>query len=124
MNKKGSGSLKILGILLIIFGLIYGILGTLCLAGTIEGLLPGHEEQEAIVIILSYVISLLAIIGGIASIISKLKLARVIGLIFAIVGLGSLIYTQLAHDAFNIFDCIAMVLGVAIFYLAKSDKKN
>lgn len=48
-------------------------------------------------------------------------MASVLGLIFAIMGLLSLVYAQISQDAFNLFDCITMVLGVAIFYLARKN---
>lgn len=47
---------------------------------------------------------------------------RVCGLVIAAIGLVSLIWLQVTQDTFSIFDCIALVLGVAIFYLA--GKKN
>ncbi|WP_462246660.1 hypothetical protein [Faecalitalea cylindroides] len=42
-----------------------------------------------------------------------------IGFVFAAVGLVSLIYLQFTQNAFNIADCIAMVLGVMLFTSAK-----
>ena len=118
MEKENHGALTFLGVVMILYGLIYAILGTLSLAGTITGVLPGHEKQEFIVVVLSYIITLISLIGGIASIRGKYKTAKTIGIIFAIVGLTSLISNQLTQDIFNNFDCIAMVLGVGIFYLA------
>lgn len=118
MEKENHGALTFLGVVMIIYGLTYAILGTLSLAGTITGVLPGHEKQEIIVIVLSYIITLISLIGGVASIKGKYKSAKTIGIIFAIVGLASLISNQLTQDMFNSFDCIAMVLGAGIFYLA------
>lgn len=118
MEKENHGALTFLGVVMILYGLIYAILGTLSILGTITGVLPGHEKQEIIVIILSYVITLISLIGGIASIKGKYKIAKTIGIIFAIIGLISLISNQLTQDMFNSFDCIAMVLGAGIFYLA------
>ena len=109
---------KITGFLLLIFGLIYAVVGTLSLVGAMEGVLPGHENEEIIIIVLAYSVALLAIIGGMAGIAGKNSVAKPIGLIFAILGLGSLIYVQVTQDSFNLFDCIAMVLGVATYCLA------
>ena len=118
MEKENHGALTFLGVVMILYGLTYAVLGTLSLAGTITGVLPGHEKQEIIVIVLSYMITLISLIGGVASIKGKYKSAKTIGIIFAIVGLASLISNQLTQDMFNSFDCIAMVLGAGIFYLA------
>lgn len=124
MKSEGHGALTFLGIVMVIFGLVYALLGTLSLMGTITGVLPGHEEQEIIIVILSYIIAILAIIGGIASVRGKFATARTIGLIFAVIGLVSLIYNQVTQDTFNNFDCIAMVLGAGICYLAIAAKKE
>ena len=43
----------------------------------------------------------------------------VVSLLCAAVGLVSLIYLQFTQNAFNIADCIAMVLGVMLFTSAK-----
>ena len=51
MKSEGHGTLTFLGVVMIIFGLVYALLGTLSLMGTITGVLPGHEEQEIIVVI-------------------------------------------------------------------------
>ena len=122
MEKENHGALTFLGVVMILYGLTYAVLGTLSLAGTITGVLPGHEKQEIIVIVLSYIITLISLIGGVASIKGKYKSAKTIGIIFAIVGLASLISNQLTQDMFNSFDCIAMVLGAGIFYLASAAK--
>ena len=37
---------------MIIYGLIYALLGTLSLTETIIGVLPGHEQKEIIIIII------------------------------------------------------------------------
>ena len=44
------------------------------------------------------------------------------GVLMILFGLVSLIWLQVTQDTFSIFACIALVLGVAIFYLA--GKKN
>ena len=124
MKKESNGALTFFGILMILFGLVYAILGTLSLMGTITGLLPGHEKQEIIIVVLSYVIAIISFIGGIASVKRKYGTAKVIGLVFTIVGLASLIYVQLTQETFNTFDCIAMLLGVSIFYLSSTAKQK
>lgn len=124
MKSEGHGTLTFLGVVMIIFGLVYALLGTLSLMGTITGVLPGHEEQEIIIVILSYIIAILAIIGGITSVRGKFATARTVSLIFAVIGLVSLIYNQVTQDTFNNFDCITMVLGAGIFYLATTAKKE
>ena len=57
MEKENHGALTFLGVVMILYGLTYAVLGTLSLAGTITGVLPGHEKQEIIVIVLSYIIT-------------------------------------------------------------------
>ena len=74
--------------------------------------------------VLSYVIAIISFIGGIASVKRKYGNAKVIGLVFTIVGLASLIYVQLTQETFNTFDCIAMLLGVSIFYLSSTAKQK
>ena len=49
-KKNTSGVLKVLGVLMILFGVIYALLGTLALMGTLTGMLPGHEKQEVILV--------------------------------------------------------------------------
>ena len=44
-NNNNSGVLKFFGILMILFGLIYAILGTVALMGKLGGVLPGHDAQ-------------------------------------------------------------------------------
>ena len=110
------------GFLMLVFGLIYAVLGSLSLVGMVTDILPGHEEQEMIIVVLAYAVALFAIVGGIASMAKKYSVAKTIGIIFALLGLGSLVYTQLTQDTFNLFDCIAMVLGAATYYLAAKNK--
>lgn len=116
--KKNTGVLKGFGFVMIIFGVIYAILGTLALAGVLGGILPGHESQEVLVLILAYAIALLALICGISCVKGSAQTARIFGGIIAVIGLVSLIYLQIAQDTFNLFDCIALLLGISIFYQA------
>lgn len=104
---------------MIIYGLIYALLGTLSLTETIIGVLPGHEQKELIIIIiiLSYTITLISVVCGIMSIKGKYKNAKIISILLAAIGLISLIYTQITQNMFSNFDCIAIVLSTGIFYL-------
>ena len=45
MKNYNKSSLKALGIIMIIFAIIYGLVGTMDLAGVLSGALPGHESQ-------------------------------------------------------------------------------
>ena len=121
MDKNNSGVLKVFGIVMILFGAIYAIVGTMALVGELGGILPGHEAQETIIVVLAYVVALLAIICGIACM-KGASICRPLGLLFGVIGLVSLLYLQFTQGSFNIFDCIAMVFGIAIFVVA--GKKN
>ena len=122
LKEEGSGALKLLGVIMILFGIGYAFLGTLSLLGVIIGPLPGHEHGEAVIVTLSYITLIVAILGGIASIKSSLNNVRVIGVIFATIGIISLIYTYLTQRVFNNFDCITIVLGIGIIILATLSK--
>lgn len=127
MNKNNNGALKFLGIVMIIFGLVYALLGTLSLIGIITGVLLGHENQDAIIVTLSYIIAIIAIVGGVISIKGKLDKAKIIGIVFTTIGLISLVYTQISQNTFNNFDCITIVLGLGITILsiiAEKDKET
>lgn len=117
--SNNNSSLKGLGVVMVAFGLIYAILGTLALAGMMQGLLPGHESGEAVIMILAYAVAILALVCGYACIKGNRGTARTLGIVFAVIGLVSLIYTQISQSAFNYFDCLALLLGVAIVFQAK-----
>lgn len=121
MSNNNSRALKIYGVIMFVYGIIYGIVGSLAVAGLVMGVLPGHEAGEMVVVALAYVIAVLAIILGVACIRGINSTARLLGLLFGAVGLISLIYTGIAADAFNLMDCITMVLGIGIYYLAKEN---
>lgn len=116
---KSNSTMKVSGILMILFGIVYAILAIMAYTGNVQGLLPGHESQEVMVAVLSAAVALLALIGGICAVMGNKPVAKVIGFVFAAVGLVSLIYLQFTQNAFNIADCIAMVLGVMLFTSAK-----
>ena len=44
------------------------------------------------------------------------------GIILMLVGLASLVYAQISADSFNLFDCIGMVLGAAIYGATRTAK--
>lgn len=121
-KKSNAGVLKFFGIVMILFAIIYAVVGTLAIAGFAEGILPGHETQEIIIIVLAYAVAVLSLICGIACVKGSFGVCRAFGLLFAVVGLVSLIYMQVTQSSFNLFDCIAMVLGVAIYYLARQEQ--
>ena len=118
-NKSG---LKAIGILMVIFGLLYALVGTLALAGVLSGVLPGHETQQVLVVVLSYGVALLALLCGVVCIAGNAGAAKVFGILFAVLGFASLVYQQLANDSFSTFDSIAMCFGVAIVYIASKIK--
>ena len=122
MKEERSGALKLLGVIMILFGIGYALLGTLSLLGIIIGPLPGHEHGEAVIVTLSYITLIVAILGGIASIKGSLKNVRIIGIIFIAIGIISLTYTYLIEKIFNNFDCITVVLGIGIIILATLSK--
>ena len=118
MEKNTSGSLKALGVFMILFALVYAIVGTLALVGAIEGALPGHENQEILLAVLGYVVAFLSLLCGIACVKGISGLAKGLGFLFAVAGLASLIYLQVTQDAFSIFDCLAVCFGVSIMFFA------
>lgn len=120
-HNTSSGTLKIFGIIAILFGIIYAILGTLALTGAVTGLLPGHESQEALIMILAYAVAVLAIVCGAACIKNAYSVCRALGLVFAVLGLVSLLYLQFTQDSFSLADCIALVLGAAIYGIARKE---
>ena len=111
-------SLKATGIMMIVFALVYMLLGTLAVAGIISNALPGHEKQETMIVILGYVVALLALICGVVCIKGAVDPAKLFGAIFAVLGLASLLDQQFAHDVFSIFDCLEMCFGVSIYSIA------
>ena len=116
---KSNSTMKVSGILMILFGIIYAILAVMAYTGSVKGILPGHESQELLVAVLAAAVALLSIVGGVCAVMGNKPVAKIVGAVFAAVGLVSLIYLQLTQDAFNIADCIAMVLGVMLFTSAK-----
>ena len=124
MKNENSNALKFTGVIMIVFAVIYAIVGTLALMGTINGALPGHESQEVLVVLLAYVVALCALICGIACVKGITKTAKILGILFAIAGLVSLIYLQVSQDSFSIVDCLAVCYGISIFGIASKVEKD
>ena len=124
MDQKTNGiTLKIFGVIMLLFGLVYGIVGSLALAGTLQGVLPGHQTQEILVIVLAYGVALLAIICGILCLKNVAAGAMVTGIILALLGLAGVIYNQIALDSFNLFDMLGLLFGVSIAATAMKLRK-
>ena len=66
MKNTNTTALKFTGIIMIVFAIVYAIVGTLALIGTVNGALPGHESQETLVVVLAYAVALFALICGVA----------------------------------------------------------
>lgn len=115
---KTTNALKLPGIVMIVFAAVYAVVGTLALMGMINGALPGHENQEMLVIILSYAVAFFALICGIVCVKGMTGMAKVFGAVFAAAGLAALIYLQISQGAFSIFDCLAVCYGVLIYCIA------
>ena len=122
-QKTNRTTLKIFGVIMLLFGIVYGIVGSLALAGTLQGVLPGHQTQEILVIVLAYGVALLAIICGILCLKNVAAGAMVTGIILALLGLAGLIYNQIALDSFNLFDMLGLLFGVSIAATAMKLKK-
>ena len=121
-SKQSSGALKGFGVVLLLFGLIYAVVGTLALVGTMKGVLPGHETQEILVVVLAYAVAVLNVLTGIVCLAGARTAARVLGVIVAIVGAAGVIYNQIVLDSFNYFDFVSLLLGISIVAAAKNKK--
>lgn len=116
-------TLKIFGVIMLLFGLVYGIVGSLALAGTLQGILPGHQTQEILVIVLAYGVALLAIVCGILCLKNVAAGAMVTGILLALLGLAGVVYNQIALDSFNLFDMLGLLFGVSIAATAMKLRK-
>lgn len=124
MDQKTNGiTLKIFGVIMLLFGLVYGIVGSLALAGTLQGVLPGHQAQEILVIVLAYGVALLAIVCGILCLKNVTTGAMVTGILLALLGLAGVVYNQIALDSFNLFDMLGLLFGVSIAATAMKLRK-
>lgn len=124
MDQNTNGiTLKIFGVIMLLFGLAYGIVGSLALAGTLQGVLPGHQAQEILVIVLAYGVALLAIVCGILCLKNVATGAMVTGILLALLGLAGVVYNQIALDSFNLFDMLGLLFGVSIAATAMKLRK-
>ena len=112
MKNYNKSSLKALGVMMVLFAIIYALVGTLALAGVVSGALPGHESEEILIV------ALLALICGIVCIAGNVGASKVFGMLFCLLGLAALIYQQVTNGTFSTFDCLAMCFGAAIFSIA------
>ena len=120
MKKENHEMLTFIGIVTIIYGLMYAILGALSSYGIIEWALPAHDNHYKLALTLSYLITIISFVNGILSIKGSFKKNIRVSIILSIMGLISLIYNLLTQNIFNNFDCIAIVLGLASIYLTLS----
>ena len=120
MKKENHEMLTFIGIVTIIYGLMYAILGALSSYGIIEGALPAHENHYKLALTVSYLITIISFVNGILSIKGSFKKNIRVSIILSIMGLISLIYNLLTQNIFNNFDCIAIVLSLASIYLTLS----
>ena len=120
--EKNYDPMKICGIVMMVYGVLYALLGMMAIIGMVQGLMPGHEAGEIAIVALSYVIAILAIVCGYVCLRRYNDIAMKLGLVFALLGIVSLVYTQVSMESFSVIDCITMIVGVVIFYYARKDK--
>ena len=120
--EKNYDPMKICGIVMMVYGVLYALLGMMAIIGMVQGLMPGHEAGEIAIVALSYVIAILAIVCGYVCLRRYNDMAMKLGLVFALLGIVSLVYTQVSMESFSVIDCITMIVGVVIFYYARKDK--
>ena len=114
--EKNYDPMKICGIVMMVYGVLYALLGMMAIIGMVQGLMPGHEAGEIAIVALSYVIAILAIVCGYVCLRRYNDMAMKLGLVFALLGIVSLVYTQVSMESFSVIDCIT------IFYYARKDK--
>lgn len=105
---------KMTGILMILFAIVYITIAVLVYNGSVEGILPGHESEEMLVAAVSTAVATFSFTGGICALTGSKLASKIIGVIFVLAGLGSLIYLQLTQDTFNIVDFIGAALGIML----------
>lgn len=111
---KKNPLMKITGILMILFAIVYITIAVLVYNGSVEGILPGHESEEMLVAVVSTAVATFSFTGGICALTGSKLASKIIGVIFVLAGLGSLIYLQLTQDTFNIVDFIGAALGIML----------
>lgn len=124
MKNKNLTALKFTEIIIIVFAVIYAVVGTLALMGIINGALPGHESQETLLVVLAYAVAILAFVCGIACVKGNTGLAKFLSAILAITGIVSLINLQITQETFSIVDCLAACYGVSIFSICLKIEKG
>ena len=125
MKNTNLVALKACGIMMIVWGTVYAFVGSMALAGVISNVLLGHEAQEVLIVVLAYALALLGLICGIVCLKGITGAAKACGIIYAGIGLASLVYQQVAYDTFAMADCLAMCCGILIFAIAsKVEKEN
>lgn len=55
--EKNYDPMKICGIVMMVYGVLYALLGMMAIIGMVQGLMPGHEAGEIAIVALSYVIA-------------------------------------------------------------------
>lgn len=113
-EAKKNPLMKITGILMILFAIVYITIVVLVYNGSVEGILPGHESEEMLVAVVSTAVATFSFTGGVCALTGSKLASKIIGVIFVLAGLGSLIYLQLTQDTFNIVDFIGVVLGIML----------
>ena len=117
-------TLKIFGVIMLLFGIVYGVVGSLALAGTLQGVLPGHQTQEILVIVLAYGVALLAIICGILCLKNVATGAMVTGIHPGPAGPGRRgLQPDRPGFSFNLFDMLGLLFGVSIAATAMKLRK-
>lgn len=119
MSDNNASILKIFGVILMAFGLVYAMVGTLAFLGSGLELMPGHKAGEMLVVALAYLVALVGFIGGVACLRGKSRSARMVGLVIVVVGAIALVYELLAAANLNFFDCLAVFFGVALCAAAR-----
>lgn len=114
IEVKKNPLMKITGILMILFAIVYITIAVLVYNGSVEGILPGHESEEMLVAVVSTAVATFSFTGGICALTGSKLASKIIGVIFVLAGLGSLIYLQLTQDTFNIVDFIGAALGIML----------
>ena len=99
---------------MILFAIVYITIAVLVYNGSVEGILPGHESEEMLVAVVSTAVATFSFTGGICALTGSKLASKIIGVIFVLAGLGSLIYLQLTQDTFNIVDFIGAALGIML----------
>ena len=123
--KEGRILIRVSAVYLLLFALLYLVLGIITAAAKIEGLGAAHGSGSTLVIILAYgtaILSLAASVIGFRTAKGKLEpgYCRIIGIVIAAISLVSVIYIQITENKFEFFDMIVMACG--IFYLMGANK--